>query len=120
MAWPVAGRKQQHVDADIFAVAGIARGERLGGSRHAFQAALVDRQIAFCRSGAPFDLDERDRPPAPRDQIDLADRHPQPLADDPPAMKPQPPRGEELATVSAPLGHDAPPGHLASSSSARA
>ena len=60
MAWQAARRKEHHVDPDVVARPGEARGEHFGGRGDAAQAILVDREIEVLGPVAPFDLDECD------------------------------------------------------------
>ena len=87
MARQAARRKEHHVDSDVVARAREARGEHFGGGGDAAQAILVDREVEIGGAVAPFDLYERHRPPAPRDEVDFADPNAQSLADDTPAVE---------------------------------
>jgi hypothetical protein len=72
MARQAPRRKEHHVDAYVVARAGEARAEHFGGGGDAAQAILVDREVEIGGAVAPFDFDEGDRAPAPRDEVDLA------------------------------------------------
>src|SRR3546814_2483489 len=72
MARARAGGEQDHVDADILAVRGVARHQHFGRRRHPRQPPLVDRDVAFGGRFAHLDLDEGHEVAALRHQIDLA------------------------------------------------
>src|SRR3546814_33088 len=96
MARQAARRKEHHVDSDVIARTREARGEHFGGGGDAAQAILVDREVEIGGAVAPFDLDERHRPPAPRDEVDFADPNAEPFAQYAPAVEAQPPGGAAL------------------------
>jgi len=104
MARQAPWRKEHHVDADVIARSGEARTEHFGRRRDAAQAILVDGKVEIGGTVAPFNLDEGDRASAPRDEVDLADRNAQPLAQNAPAMKAQPPGRAALGFASAGFG----------------
>lgn len=116
MARPASRRKQHDVDPQIVTVSGITRGQRLRGGRDPGEAAGIDRKIAFLRSRPPFHLNESNGPPAPGDEVDLSARGLQSPTHDPPAVEPQIPRGQRLASPAATFGDCA----IYFSSSARA
>src|SRR3546814_10829118 len=72
MARQAPWRKEHHVDSDIIARSGEARGEHFGGGGDAAQAIRVDREVEVFGPVAPLDLDEGDHPPASRDEVDFA------------------------------------------------
>ena len=104
MARQAPWRKEHHVDAYVIAWPGKARSQYFGGCRDAAQAILVDRKVEISGAVAPLYLDECNDPPAPRDQIDFARRYAKPLAEDTPAVQPQPPRRAAFGLASACLG----------------
>ena len=104
MAWQAPWCKEHHVDANVVAWAGEARSEHFGRRGDAAQPVLVDRQVEVGGTVAPFDFDEGDRSPAPRDKVDFADRNAKPFAQDAPAVEAQPPGGAALGLAPARLG----------------
>src|SRR3546814_8955655 len=93
MARQTPRRKEHHVDSDRIVRTREARGEYFRRRRDPAQAPGVDGEIQIFDAVAPFDLDEGEGAAAPRDQVDLARRYPQPLAQYPPAVEAQPPGG---------------------------
>jgi hypothetical protein len=53
-----AGRKQQHVDAHVFAALNIFVRHRFGRGSDPAQAEFVDRKIELCGAAPPFHFDE--------------------------------------------------------------
>jgi hypothetical protein len=104
MAWQAPWRKEHHVDPYVIARIGEARAEHFGGGGDAAQAIMVDGKVEIDSAVAPFDLDESDDAPAPRDKVDLADGNAQPLADYAPAVEAQPPGGAALGLAPARFG----------------
>jgi hypothetical protein len=104
MAWQAPWRKEHHVDPYVVARAGEARAQHFSGGGDAAQAVLVNRKVEVGGAVAPFDLDESDNAPAPRDEVDLADGDAQPFTDDAPAVKAQPPRRAAFGAASACFG----------------
>ena len=104
MARQAPWRKEHHVDAYVIARPRKARPQHFGSGSDAAQAILVDRKVEIGSAVAPLDLDEGDDPPAPRDQIDFARRYAKPLAEDTPAVQPQPPRRAAFGLAPARLG----------------
>jgi hypothetical protein len=104
MAWQALWRKEHHVDPYVVARAGEARAQHFGSRSDAAQAILVDGEVEVGGAVAPFDLDEGDRAPAPRDKVDLADGDAEPLAQDAPAMEAEPPCGTALGLAATRFG----------------
>ncbi len=104
MAWQAPWRKEHHVDPYVIARAGEARAEHFGGGGDAAQAILVDGKVEIGGAVAPFDLDEGDDAPAPRNEVDLPHGDAQPFADYAPAMEAQPPGGAAFGPASACFG----------------
>jgi len=96
MAWQAPWRKKHHVDADIVAWSREARAQHFGGCSDAAQAILVDGKVEIGGAIAPFDFDKGDGPPTSRNKVDFADGHAEPLAQNAPAVKAQPPCGAAL------------------------
>ena len=74
MAGPSPRSGQYNIDADIFAISGIARGKYFGCGGNAGQPTLVDGKIELGWSFTGLDLDKNDGPSPFRDEIDLAAR----------------------------------------------
>ena len=91
-------RNQYHIDPHIFRTLGIARIQQVSRRSDPSQARMVDgkRQIAVLF--ACFHFDKGQRFAAPCNQIDLAARGFDALSDNVPALQPQPPRRDILAT----------------------
>ena len=104
MAWQTPRRKEHHVDPYVIARTGEARAEHFGRRGNSAQAIWVDRKVQIGGAVAPFDLDECDRSPAPRDKIDLADGNAEPFAEDAPAVEAQPPGGAAFGLTPARFG----------------
>jgi hypothetical protein len=107
MAWQAPWRKEHHVDPYVIARAGEARAQHFGGGGDAAQAILVDGKVKIGGTVAPFDLDESDHAPAPRDKVDLADGNAEPFAEDAPAVEAEPPGGAAFGPASACFGRGA-------------
>ena len=107
MARQAPWRKEHHVDAYVIARAGEARAQHFGGRGDPAQAPGIDGKVEIGGAVAPLYLDERNDPPAPRDQIDFARRYAKPLAEDTPAVQPQPPRRAAFGLASARLSRSA-------------
>ena len=107
MARQAPWRKEHHVDAYVIARPGKARPQHFGGGSNAAKAILVDRKVEIGGAVAPFHLDKRNDPPAPRDQIDFARGHAQPLPEDTPAVQAQPPGRAAFGLASARLSRSA-------------
>src|SRR5688500_7521810 len=99
VARPAARCKEQHVDADRVARAGVAMRDRLDRGGDAAQAVFVDRGVEAGAGGPPLDLDEGDSAPPAGDEVDLAARRLHPPSNDPPALQPQPQRRPALAAA---------------------
>ncbi len=95
---------EDRVDADVVAGAGIARFELAGGNRDPAQAMLVERLGGGVSGGALLNLDEGQYLAAPRHKIDFTAAHFYAGGEDPPAVKPEPPRRDRLGTAAALLG----------------
>ena len=96
--------EEDGVDPHVIARAGVAQREALGGDRDAAQAIGVERLGGGFLGAALLDLDESERAPAPRDQIDLAAGNARALGEDRPAVKPQPPGGDGFGATTALFG----------------
>jgi len=122
MTRQVARDEEDGVDADDVAGASIAHSQALGGDRDPAQAKSIERPCGGFDAAPLLDLDERDGPAAPRNQIDFSAGDPRADREDPPAMKPQPPRREGFSAAAALLGSSlvASPAQLWLRSSARA
>lgn len=96
MARQTLRRKQHHVDPYIVLRPGEARAQYFRRRRDPAQAMMIDRKVKVVGPVAPFHLDEGEGAAAPGDQIDLASGHAQPFAQNPPAVKAQPPGGVTL------------------------
>ena len=92
------------VDANIVARACKARGKRFRCGGNTAQAMAIERHGGGIGGGALLDLDERDQFAAPGDEIDLAPAHFHPPRQNPPSVKPQPPRGDGFGAATALLG----------------
>lgn len=88
------------IDPDVVARPRVTLSEPLGGNDDASKSPGVERHCCGVRSRPGFHLDECKYLPAPRDDIDLAARHPGTAGKNPPAVKPKPPAGERLGTAS--------------------
>src|SRR5215207_1469395 len=96
MAWQASRHDEQSIDANVVAMAGVARREPLRGDRDPAQPIFVQRPGGRIFRVALLDLDKCDDAAAPRNQVDLASVNPQSLAENPPAAQPQPPGGDPL------------------------
>ena len=96
--------EENRVDADRVAGPGKARREALGGGRHPAQAIFVERHRRCVLGGALLDLDEGERTPAPRDQINLAAGNPRAPGEDAPAVESEPPGGDGFGAAAARFG----------------
>jgi hypothetical protein len=105
MAGQAAGNEEQGIDADVVAIAGIARREPLGSDRDPAQAIFVERPRCRFLAAALLDLDEGQNAPAPGDQIDLATRDTGSDSKYPPPLQAQPPGRERFRPPTARLGH---------------
>ena len=88
MLWPAVRHDEDRINADVVTGAGVTRLELARGDRDPAQAMLVERERRGVSSSALLDLDKRQHPAAPRDQIDLAAAHFHPLGQNPPAVEP--------------------------------
>ena len=95
---------EDRIDANVVARPGVTRLELARGDRDAAQAMLIERKRRSVGGGALFDLDEGQHLAAPRDQINLAAAHFDPLGENSPAVEPQPPGGNRLGAATALLG----------------
>ena len=78
---------EDRVDADVVAGAGVTRLKLARGDCDAAQPMFVERKRRSVGGGALFDLDEGQHLAAPRDQVDLAAAHLDPLGEDSPAVE---------------------------------
>ena len=69
---PAARQNEQSVDAQLVALAHVARRKLLGGGGDAAQPPLVERECRSAVIGARLDLDERQRASAPGHDVDFA------------------------------------------------
>ena len=104
MARQAAGDEEDRVDADRVAGPGETRREALGGGRHPTQAIFVERHRRRVLGGALLDLDEGERAPASRDQIDLAAGNPRAPGEDAPAVEAEPPGSDGFGAAAARFG----------------
>ena len=107
MAGLAARRKEHQVERVVVVWPGDARRPHFGRGGAAAEAILVDREVEILGGVAPFDLDEGDDAPAPRNQIDFTDRDAKTLAQNPPAVEPQPPGGAAFGLAPARFGRGA-------------
>jgi len=110
---------EQGIDADVVAVASIARRQPLGCDCDTPQPVFVERPGRGIDRAPLLDLDKRQCPAATGNQVDLATRDPRAFGKNVPAMQAQPPGGDSFRLATTVLGKlaiqlDAP------SSSARA
>jgi hypothetical protein len=94
---PLAGREQDHVDADVVTGTGIAMHQYLCGGGDTREAPFIDREVEFLCGGAAFDLDERDEVAFARDQIDFSGGRAHPAVEDSPALEAKPPPSDSFA-----------------------
>ena len=78
------------IDAEIVTVAGVARGETLGGDRDPFQPVPVERYAGGIVGSARLDLDKRNDAAAPGYQVNFAARDPSPASQYSPTVEAQP------------------------------
>lgn len=89
--WKPAGRDQDYVYSDSFIAACEAWDQRFGSTCHPGKPLAVDRDRQSRIVMPALDLHEQNSAAASGDQIDFADRRPQPPCDDAPAMEAEPP-----------------------------
>ena len=104
MAWPGAGREQDDVDADVVAGTSVALHQHFRRRGDAGEAAFVDRMVKLGGGGAGLYLDKGDQRAAAGDDVDLARPGTDAAIENRPALQPQPPAGEPLATATGALG----------------
>jgi hypothetical protein len=78
---------EQCIDADVIAVAHVARREPFRGDDHAPQPPFVERDCGGFLGRARLHFDECERAAAPSDNVDLAAPHPRSTGKDLPAVK---------------------------------
>ena len=97
MPWPASRGDQDDVDADVIVWPSIEMRDGVGGGSDAAEAVCVDGEIELRLRPPRFDLDERNNPPPPRDEIDLTLAYFNPFGNNAPAVEAQPQRGAALA-----------------------
>jgi hypothetical protein len=95
VAWPVARRKQQHVNSMQITCPNEPRRHRFGSADYPAQAIIVDRKVQISGSLTPFNFDKADGPSAPHNQVDLSARSLDPPGKDAPTLEPKIP-GRQL------------------------
>ena len=104
MARQAAGDNEQCVYANVVPGSGEARDELLGRRGDSPQSVAVERQVGALPGRALLDLDEGQRSPTARDQVDLTAVNANAPADDSPAVQAEPPGGERLGAPAAAFG----------------
>jgi hypothetical protein len=99
MARPAARNDEYGVDAELVAVAHVARGEPLGGDDDAAQPVRVERECGGVFGRSRLDLDERQGAAAPGDDVDFAAGDAGAPGDDPPAVQAEPSSGDGLGAA---------------------
>ena len=95
---------EQSIDADGIAGSGKSRRKPFRCNCHAAQAIFVERPGRRFSRRPLLDLDERHRPAAASDEVDLAARHSGPSGDDAPAFEAKPPGRKSLSLPSPRFG----------------
>jgi len=98
---------QNDVDPDRISGPRIFCFERMRRSSNPLEPVLINREIELGRCGARFDLNERNRAPAARDQVNLAVAGFDTARHDRPTVKSQPPGRTLLAPMAALFGSSA-------------
>jgi hypothetical protein len=101
---PAPRHDEDRVDADIVAVAHEARCKAFGGGGDPPQPPRVEREFGGAVACPGLDLDEGERAPAPRNDVDFAAGDAGAPREDPPAVQPQPPGGQPLGAAASLLG----------------
>ena len=92
--WQAPRDDEQGIDADVVALAGVARRQALSGHCDAAKAVFVQRPSGGFRRTPLLDLDEGDDAPASGHQIDFAAGNAGAAGKNAPALQPQPPGGD--------------------------
>jgi hypothetical protein len=95
-----ASRNDEHgVDPHDIAGAGETRREPFGRYRNAAQPIFIERPGRRFSSRPLLHLDERDRPAAASDEVNLTAGHSHPSGQDAPAFEAKPPGGQSLCSA---------------------
>jgi hypothetical protein len=95
---------EQRVDADVVAIARVARRKFLRGNSDASKAIFVERPCGCFSRPALLDLDEGNDAAATRDQVDFAARDTGTASENSPAFEPKPPSGDCLGPAASGFG----------------
>lgn len=100
-----AGSQQDHVETQLEPCqSGVLLQKGPGGGGQTTTLPRPQRFGRLAEVGALLDLDDGQRPPAPRDQVDLAGRGSAAPGQDPVAFEAQPPGGQGLGAATPPPG----------------
>ena len=102
MARKPARNDEDRIYPDVVARLHKSRRDALRSSDHTPEPPCIERDGGRIMGSASLYLDERERSPSARHDVDLSAGHTGPPSKDSPAVKPQPPAGERLGPT-APL-----------------
>jgi hypothetical protein len=87
MSWPAPWYDEQCVNADVVTLAHEAGGQSMRRRRDTAESKIVKRKRGGIFGRARLDLNERDDPPTPCDDIDFAARNSRAAREDSPATE---------------------------------